>query len=112
VTLDDETLSRLTVVFSRRPEEGRNHAKLQASATITIAPSGGMRRRLPIACTPNSLQPSSPTSAVWSLQQSIFAAVTTDAALTALFAADPIFSDVPQGSPLPYVTFGQASQRD
>src|SRR5262245_36105756 len=48
----------------------------------------------------------------WSLQQSIFAALTADAALTALLGAGRIFDDVPQGTPLPYVTFGQATQRD
>jgi hypothetical protein len=51
-------------------------------------------------------------SAAWSLQQSIFATLTADAALTALLGAGRIFDDVPQGTPLPYVTFGHASQRD
>jgi Protein of unknown function (DUF3168) len=51
-------------------------------------------------------------SPAWSLQQSIFAALVADAALTALLGTGRIFDDVPQGSPLPYVTFGQAAQRD
>jgi len=51
-------------------------------------------------------------SAPWSLQQSIFAALTADAALTALLGAGRIYDDVPQGSPLPYVTLGQATARD
>jgi hypothetical protein len=51
-------------------------------------------------------------SAAWSLQQSIFAALSADAALTALLGPGRVFDDVPQGTPLPYVTFGQATQRD
>jgi hypothetical protein len=48
----------------------------------------------------------------WSLQQSIFAVLTADAALTALLGAGRIFDDVPQGTPPPYVTFGPVTQRD
>jgi hypothetical protein len=48
----------------------------------------------------------------WSLQQSIFAALTADAALTALLGAGRIYDDVPQGSALPYVTLGHATLRD
>ncbi len=48
----------------------------------------------------------------WSLQQSIFAALTADAALTALLGAGRILDDVPQGTALPYVTLGQTALRD
>ena len=48
----------------------------------------------------------------WSLQQSIFAALTADVALTALLGAGRIFDDVPQGSALPYLTLGQSTARD
>jgi hypothetical protein len=48
----------------------------------------------------------------WSLQQSVFAALTADTALTALLGAGRIFDDVPQGTALPYVTLGQATLRD
>ena len=51
-------------------------------------------------------------SASWSLQQSVFSALTADAALTALLGADRIYDDVPQGSPLPYLTLGQSTVRD
>jgi len=51
-------------------------------------------------------------SASWSLQQSIFAALTADAALTALLGAGRILDDVPQGTSLPYLTFGQTTARD
>jgi hypothetical protein len=51
-------------------------------------------------------------SPAWSLQQSVFAALTADAALTALLGPGRIHDDVPQGSPLPYVTLGQATLRD
>jgi Protein of unknown function (DUF3168) len=51
-------------------------------------------------------------SPTWSLQQSIFAALGADAALTALLGAGRVFDDVPQATPLPYVTFGHASARD
>ena len=48
----------------------------------------------------------------WSLQQSIFAALSADAALTALLGAGRIHDDVPQGSALPYLTLGQTTVRD
>ena len=51
-------------------------------------------------------------SASWSLQQSVFAALTADAALTALLGAGRIYDDVPQGSPFPYITLGQATARE
>jgi hypothetical protein len=51
-------------------------------------------------------------SASWPLQQSVFAALAADSALTALLGAGRIFDDVPQGTPMPYITFGQATERD
>jgi len=48
----------------------------------------------------------------WSLQQSIFAALTADTALTALLGPGRVFDDVPQGAALPYVTLGQVTLRD
>jgi hypothetical protein len=52
------------------------------------------------------------SAAAWSLQQSIFAALTADAALTALIGPGRIYDDVPQGSALPYLTLGQSTARD
>ena len=51
-------------------------------------------------------------SASWSLQQSIFATLAADSAITTLLGADRIYDDVPQGSPLPYLTLGQSTVRD
>jgi hypothetical protein len=51
-------------------------------------------------------------SASWSLQQSVFAALTANAALTALLGSDRIYDDVPQGAPKPYLTLGQTTVRD
>jgi hypothetical protein len=51
-------------------------------------------------------------SASWSLQQSVFAALSADAALIALLGAGRIHDDVPQGSPKPYLTLGQSTVRD
>jgi hypothetical protein len=51
-------------------------------------------------------------SPAWSLQQSVFAALGADAALTALLGAGRVYDDVPQGSPLPYVTLGRATAQD
>jgi hypothetical protein len=51
-------------------------------------------------------------SPTWSLQQSIIAALSVEAALTAHLGAGRIFDDVPQGTPLPYVAFGRATERD
>jgi hypothetical protein len=51
-------------------------------------------------------------SPAWSLQQSVFAALSADAALTALIGAGRVHDDVPQGTPLPYVTLGPATLRD
>lgn len=52
------------------------------------------------------------SSSAWSLQQAVFAALGADAALTALIGASRIYDDVPQGTPLPYLTFGQSTARD
>jgi hypothetical protein len=51
-------------------------------------------------------------SASLALQQSIFAVLTADVALAALLGANRIYDDVPQGSALPYLTFGQTTERD
>jgi hypothetical protein len=48
----------------------------------------------------------------WPLQQSIFAALSTDAALTALIGPGRVYDDVAQASPLPYVTLGPVSAQD
>jgi hypothetical protein len=52
------------------------------------------------------------SSPAWSLQQAIFAALSADAALTALIGAGRIYDDVPQGTALPYLTLGQTTERD
>ena len=51
-------------------------------------------------------------SASTALQQSVFAALAADTPLTALIGASRIVDDVPQGTPLPYLTFGQSTERD
>src|SRR5262245_43273724 len=48
----------------------------------------------------------------WPLQQSIFAALGAAAQLTALLGPGRIFDDVPQGTPLPYVTLGRIASQD
>lgn len=48
----------------------------------------------------------------WPLQQSIFAALSADAALTALIGAGRVFDDVPQATQLPYVTLGPVTAQD
>ena len=48
----------------------------------------------------------------WSLQQSVFAALSADAALTALLGPGRIFDDVPQGTALPYVALGRTTAQD
>ena len=48
----------------------------------------------------------------WPLQQSLFAVLSADAALTALIGAGRVFDDVPQASPLPYVTLGPVTAQD
>jgi hypothetical protein len=51
-------------------------------------------------------------SASFALQQSIFAALTADAALTTLLGGARIYDDVPQGTGLPYLTLGHTTERD
>jgi len=51
-------------------------------------------------------------SASWSLQQSIFARLTSDPALLALLGAPRVYDDVPPGTPYPYLTFGHSTLRD
>jgi hypothetical protein len=48
----------------------------------------------------------------WSLQQSLFAALSADAALTAFIGPGRIYDDVPQGTSLPYVTLGPVTGQD
>jgi uncharacterized protein DUF3168 len=48
----------------------------------------------------------------WPLQQAVFAALSTDAALTALIGPGRIFDNVPQGTPLPYVSLGRVTAQD
>lgn len=52
------------------------------------------------------------SSSSWSLQQSIFSTLTANATVNALLGPNRIFDDVPQGSPLPYLTLGQTTVRD
>jgi hypothetical protein len=51
-------------------------------------------------------------SASWSLQQAVYAAITTDPGILALVGAARLFDDVPQGTPYPYITLGQSTSRD
>ena len=51
-------------------------------------------------------------SAAWSLQESIYLALTTDAPLTALLGGANVFDDVPQDVSFPYVTLAQSEARD
>ena len=52
------------------------------------------------------------SSAALALQQSIYAALVADAAITTLLGVNRIYDDVPQGSTLPYLTIGQTTERD
>jgi hypothetical protein len=52
------------------------------------------------------------SSSSWALQQSIFARLTADAALTALLGGPRVHDDVPQASPFPYISFGHSLVRD
>lgn len=52
------------------------------------------------------------SNAGWALQQSIYGALVADTALLALLGAPRIYDDVPQGTPFPYLTFGQSTLRD
>ena len=52
-------------------------------------------------------------SASLALQSAIYAALTANADLTAATGGSPrVFDDVPPGTSYPYVTFGQAIERD
>jgi Protein of unknown function (DUF3168) len=48
----------------------------------------------------------------WPLQQAVFAALGTDAQLTALIGPGRVLDDVPQATPLPYVTLGRMVAQD
>lgn len=52
------------------------------------------------------------TSAAWSLQKALFAALSGDSALITLLGGARIHDDVPQGESFPYLTFGQSTLRD
>ena len=52
------------------------------------------------------------SSAGWSLQQSIFAALAADATLLGLLGGARVYDDVPQGAGFPYLTFGHSTARD
>jgi hypothetical protein len=49
---------------------------------------------------------------MWPLQQAVFAALSADTQLTALIGPGRVFDDVPQGTPLPYVTLGRIASQD
>jgi hypothetical protein len=52
------------------------------------------------------------SSSSWALQQSIFATLIANAALTSLLGGARVYDDVPQASPFPYLTFGHSLVRD
>lgn len=52
------------------------------------------------------------TSAGWSLQRSVFAALTADSKVTGLLGGERVYDHVPRGAAFPYVTFGQSVERD
>ena len=52
------------------------------------------------------------STSAWALQQSVFAALASDAPVLALLGAPRIYDDVPQGAAYPYLTFGQSTLRD
>ena len=52
-----------------------------------------------------------PTSSL-ALQQSIFAKLTTDAAVLSLLGGPRLYDDTPQNAEFPYLTFGQSVARD
>lgn len=51
-------------------------------------------------------------SAGWALQKAVYAALSDDAALTALIGSNQVFDDVPRDVAFPYVVFGPAVERD
>lgn len=51
-------------------------------------------------------------TASWSLQTAIHSALIADPALTALLGGQRLFDHVPRGTPFPYITFGQTTERD
>lgn len=52
------------------------------------------------------------SSAMWVLQQAIYASLTSDSALLALLGGDRVYDDVPDRKAFPYVTFAPSSERD
>lgn len=51
-------------------------------------------------------------SAAYELQKALFAALTSNAPLTALLGGAKFYDDVPRSATLPYITFGQSTLRD
>ncbi len=51
-------------------------------------------------------------SSAWELQKAVYAALTSDAALTSLLGGARVYDDVPRGVEPPYITFGQSTVRD
>lgn len=51
-------------------------------------------------------------SAAFELQKSLFQALSADTAVVALLGGAKIYDDVPRGTGLPYITFGQSTLRD
>jgi hypothetical protein len=51
-------------------------------------------------------------SASWALQQAVFAALTSDSALSALLGGARVYDDVPERAAFPYVTFAPGIERD
>jgi len=51
-------------------------------------------------------------SASWQLQQAVYSALTSNAALTALLGGVRIYDDVPHAAAYPFVTMGQTSTTD
>ena len=52
------------------------------------------------------------TSAGWSLQRAVFAALIADSKVVGLLGGERVYDHVPRGAAFPYVTFGQSVERD
>ena len=85
-----------------RGRRGTGEGRLHAQAILCCRHSPNSSRHHELTSSTTQHPPCHPPA--WSLQQSVFAALTADAALTALLGAGRIFDDVPQGSaaPLPH----------
>jgi hypothetical protein len=51
-------------------------------------------------------------TASWALQTAIHSALTTDVGLSGLLGGERMFDHVPRGTPFPYITVGQTTERD